>query len=70
MSGHVADHATMSLTPEPDPLLRTVFRAGRRDSVAAVARRYGVGAGQVAQWNRLAPGAALRPGRRWSSTRR
>ena len=34
----------------------------RGDSVAAVAKRHGVSATQVAQWNNLAPDARLRPG--------
>jgi membrane-bound lytic murein transglycosylase D len=34
------------------------FRTGKKgDSVAAVAKRYGVSVQQVAQWNKVAPGA-------------
>jgi membrane-bound lytic murein transglycosylase D len=62
VSSHVADNATLSLTPDSPPLRRMSLRAGRHDSVASVARRYRVSATQVAQWNSTAAGASFAPG--------
>ncbi len=60
--GEVADNATMALTPDVPPLQRTTVRAGKRETVATVARRLRVSPAQVAEWNHVAPGAAFRPG--------
>ena len=58
----IADNAMMLLAPDR-PMRRVRFKAAKGgDSVAAVARRYGVSAEQVAQWNAVAIGAAFRPG--------
>jgi membrane-bound lytic murein transglycosylase D len=38
------------------------LKAGRKDSVASVAKRYRVSAAQVAQWNGVAKGASFAPG--------
>jgi membrane-bound lytic murein transglycosylase D len=63
VSGHIAETAMMALAPEPKPLRRVAFKAGRQgDSVAAVARRYRVSAAQVAQWNGVAPQAHFKAG--------
>jgi membrane-bound lytic murein transglycosylase D len=62
VSEHLADHATMSLTPEPPPLQRVILKAQRKDSVATLARRYRLSAAQVAQWNHTSPQARLKPG--------
>ena len=49
---HVADHATLALSPVGRPLRKLSFKAGKRgDTVAAVAKRYRVRPAQVAQWN-------------------
>jgi membrane-bound lytic murein transglycosylase D len=61
VTSHVADNAQLSLAPEI-VLRRTVVRAGRRDSVASIARRYNVSAAQVAGWNNVGAAAAFRPG--------
>ncbi len=58
----IADNATMALAPEAPPLRRLALKAGRKDSVASVARRYRVSANQVAQWNEVGAGAQFRPG--------
>ncbi len=51
---HVADNATMMLTPEVHPMRRLAFKAGRQgESVASVARRYGLSPAVVANWNKL-----------------
>jgi membrane-bound lytic murein transglycosylase D len=48
----IAEHGVMELAPEAKPLRRVAFKAGPRgDSVAAVARRYGVAPALVARWN-------------------
>ncbi|MDA7416188.1 transglycosylase SLT domain-containing protein [Xenophilus arseniciresistens] len=46
----VADTGHLSFVPEV-VTRRTVVRAGRNDSVSAIARRYGVSPANVAQWN-------------------
>jgi membrane-bound lytic murein transglycosylase D len=62
VSGHVADNAVMSLSPEAGVGRKVSLRAGKRDSVASVARRYRVSASQVASWNGTAPGASFARG--------
>ena len=58
----VADNASMTLAPDVPPLRRLSVKAGKHDSVATVARRYQVGAQQVAGWNGVAANASLKPG--------
>ncbi|MEJ8838930.1 transglycosylase SLT domain-containing protein [Ramlibacter sp. AN1133] len=58
---HVADNAQLSLAPEI-VTRRTVVKAGRRDSVATMARRYKLSPAQVAEWNHIAASAAFKPG--------
>jgi len=62
VSVEVADNATMALAPEAPALRKVSLKAGRKDSVASVAKRYRVNAAQVAQWNGVAPGASFAPG--------
>jgi membrane-bound lytic murein transglycosylase D len=62
VSEHLADNASMSLAPEGSGLRRVALKAGKRDSVASVARRYRVSAAQVAQWNGVSAGSSFRPG--------
>lgn len=58
----LADDGQLLLAPDR-PAVRTVrVKVGPGDTVAAVARRYRVSAQQVAEWNRLKPGAKLRAG--------
>jgi membrane-bound lytic murein transglycosylase D len=52
VSEALADNATMALAPDVPPMRRVVLRAGKRDTVASVARRYRVAPSMVAQWNR------------------
>lgn len=62
---HIADHGTLALAPDLPPLRRMVFKSGRKgDSVAAVARRYRVNAGQLAQWNGIRVGGRFKAGQR------
>ncbi|MBL8340074.1 MAG: transglycosylase SLT domain-containing protein [Rubrivivax sp.] len=64
VSGQLADRATLTLTPEGQHGARqTTLRAGPKgDTVVAVARRHGLAAAQVAQWNRVAANATFAPG--------
>jgi peptidoglycan lytic transglycosylase D len=63
VSESVADNATMALAPDAPSARRIAFRAGKRgESVAAVARRYGVSAAQVAQWNDIGTKAVFAAG--------
>jgi membrane-bound lytic murein transglycosylase D len=58
----VADNATMALAPDLPPLRKVSLKAGRRDSVASVAKRYRLNPAQVAQWNKVGAAASFRPG--------
>jgi membrane-bound lytic murein transglycosylase D len=53
VSGHMADNAQMLLQPDGPLLRRVIYRAGRGDSVAALARRYRVAPAELAQWNKV-----------------
>lgn len=61
VSETVADNGQMSLAPEV-VLRRVVTKAGSKDSIASVARRYKVSPASVAEWNKLAAGAHLKAG--------
>ncbi len=51
-SEHVADTASMSLTPEAQPGRRQVVKVGPKgESVAALAQRYRLAPAQLASWN-------------------
>ncbi|MEO8059481.1 MAG: transglycosylase SLT domain-containing protein [Burkholderiales bacterium] len=62
VSVEVADNASMSLAPDGPSLRRVLLKAGRKDSVASVAKRYRVSTAQVAQWNEVGTSASFRPG--------
>ena len=62
VSSHVADTATLSLSPDAPPLRKLTLKAGRRDSVASIATRYRISAAQVATWNGVAASARFKPG--------
>ena len=62
VSEHVADNAMMALAPDRPQARRMSLRAGRHDSVATVARRFGVRPEHVAHWNSVDVAAAFRPG--------
>ena len=61
VASHLADNGQLSLAPEIRTR-RTVVRAGKRDTVATIARRYGLSASQVASWNDVGTSAAFRAG--------
>jgi membrane-bound lytic murein transglycosylase D len=58
---HVADNGQIGLAPEV-VTRRTVVKAGKNESVASVARRYQVTAGNVAEWNKLSVNSILKAG--------
>ena len=62
VSVEVADNASMSLAPDGPTLRKVSLKAGRKESVASVAKRYRVSAAQVAQWNDVAASASFSPG--------
>jgi membrane-bound lytic murein transglycosylase D len=62
VSIEVADNATMALAPDAPALRKVSLKAGRKDSVASVAKRYRVSPTQVAQWNSVSDGASFKPG--------
>jgi membrane-bound lytic murein transglycosylase D len=64
VSEHLADNGSIMLAPDGTQVRRVVLRAGRRDSVASVARRYRVSQESVAQWNVVDVGSSFRPGQR------
>ena len=60
----------LSLAPEVEPrpvqhvvLRRSSVRAGKNDTVASIAARYGLSPATVAQWNKVKPGQKLAPGK-------
>lgn len=57
----VADNGQVSLAPEI-VLRRTVVKAAKGETVASMARKYKVGADQVAQWNKVGMAASFKPG--------
>ena len=58
----IADNATMALAPDGPSLRKVSLKAGRKDSVASIAKRYRVSAAQVAQWNQVGAAASFAPG--------
>lgn len=62
VSESVADNAMMALAPDLPPMRRMSFRAGKRDTVAGIAKRYHVSPQQVAQWNRTSASATFSRG--------
>ncbi len=62
VSEHLAENATMALARDGPSMRRVALKAGKRDSVSSVARRYRVSAQQVAHWNGVTAGSSFRPG--------
>jgi membrane-bound lytic murein transglycosylase D len=58
---HVADNAQLLLQPEVI-LKRTTVRTRKGDNVMTVARRYGVSATSVAEWNNISVNTPLKKG--------
>ncbi|WP_428852797.1 transglycosylase SLT domain-containing protein [Imbroritus primus] len=53
ISATIAESGTMAVEPDVPDARRVVVKARKRDTVAGLAKRYGVTAGQVRQWNKL-----------------
>ncbi|MCE4535976.1 transglycosylase SLT domain-containing protein [Pelomonas sp. P7] len=62
VSERLADSASLNLAPDAPPLRRVSLKAGKADTVAAIAARYKVRAEQVAQWNKVGSSARFKPG--------
>ncbi|MES3015432.1 MAG: lytic transglycosylase, partial [Pseudomonadota bacterium] len=58
----IADNAMMTLAPDTPPLRKMSLKAGRKETVASVARRYRLSPVQVAAWNSTSAGASFKPG--------
>jgi len=58
---HVAENGQLSLAPEV-VTRRTVVKARKGDSVASIARRYRLGAAQVAEWNNTGASSVFKIG--------
>ena len=63
VANHIADNGQLNLAPER-VTRRTTVRAGKRDTVRSIARRYRLSAAQVADWNDVGVSAAFKPGQR------
>ena len=61
MPGQIADNGQLAFTPEI-VTRRTSVRAGKRDTVATIARKYKVLAADVANWNDVKSGASFKAG--------
>jgi membrane-bound lytic murein transglycosylase D len=53
ISASLVDTAMLAVEPDVPDAKRVVVRAGRKDTVSTVARRYGVSVRQVQSWNKL-----------------
>ncbi|MCM2252156.1 MAG: transglycosylase SLT domain-containing protein [Ramlibacter sp.] len=61
VAGHVADNGQLNLAPEK-VTRRASVKAGKRDSVASIAKRFRLSPTQVAEWNDVGVAAAFKPG--------
>lgn len=60
ISPELAENATMAVEPDVPDLRRVVVRAGKRDTLAGLSRRYGVSVAQLRAWNQLSGDAIPR----------
>lgn len=61
VTGRIADHGQLNFFPETE-LRRVVYKAGKRDTVNLIARRYGITPAKVAEWNNLKVSDPFQPG--------
>ena len=61
VAGHVADNAQMTLAPEI-VTRRTTVKARKGETVASIARRYGLNLANVAEWNSVGVSAPFKLG--------
>jgi membrane-bound lytic murein transglycosylase D len=64
VSERLADSAMIALAPDAPPVKRRVVRAKSKETVRSLARRYGVTATQVAEWNKVGTKARFDKGQR------
>ena len=61
VTSHVADNGHVSLAPEI-VMRRTTVKARKGESVASIAKRYGLSSASVADWNKVSASAAFKAG--------
>ena len=61
VANHIADNGQLDLAPER-VTRRTTVKAGKRDTVQSIAKRYRLSAAEVAAWNDVGASAAFKPG--------
>jgi membrane-bound lytic murein transglycosylase D len=61
ISADIAENGVLAVEPDVPPMRTVLVKVRRRESVAVVARRYGVSVGQIKSWNRRR-GNVLTPG--------
>jgi membrane-bound lytic murein transglycosylase D len=61
VTAHVANNGYLTLAPDV-VLRRTVVKAGKKDNVATMARRYSVSAQVLANWNKVSTSASFKRG--------
>jgi membrane-bound lytic murein transglycosylase D len=61
VTSHVADNAQVSFAPEI-VTRRTVVKARKGESVATIAKRYGLSAASVAEWNNVSASSPFKLG--------
>ncbi|MDB5882267.1 MAG: peptidoglycan lytic transglycosylase, Glycoside Hydrolase Family 23-like protein [Ramlibacter sp.] len=61
VTSHVADNGQLNLAPE-HVTRKTTVKAGKRDTVASIARRYRLDVGEVAKWNEVGTASAFKAG--------
>lgn len=64
VSERLADSAMIALAPDAPPVKRRVVRAKSQETVRSLARRFGVTATQVAEWNKVGTKARFDKGQR------
>jgi membrane-bound lytic murein transglycosylase D len=63
VSNHVADNGQLSLAPEI-VLHKTTVKAGKKDSVASLAKRYQLNVAELARWNNVSATASFKAGQK------
>ena len=61
VTSHVADNGHVSLAPEV-VMRRTTVKARKGESVASIAKRYGLSSASVSDWNKVSASAAFKAG--------
>jgi membrane-bound lytic murein transglycosylase D len=61
VSEHVADNGQLSLAPEV-VLNKTLVKAGKKETVATLAKRYRISVSSIAEWNNVSATSSLKPG--------